>query len=753
MIPIPSPTTRKFSQANSSDLFGNILATKNCNFDEMGYIKLSNRTALLKSNVGDPSFGIIPAFGRNAAGRFIAPSAVDVYDIVLSPTGIVVQEDILLNHPTSLGFTTHGRWWNNRFHVTTPTKLYYLQTGAGSWQDITLPVNAVNAGNWNATTNSPALQSGIGTAGNYYVVTVAGNTRLDDVTVWNVNDWAYFTGSKWVKAISTSVFVTTSIHVEEVFKNRNTLCISDGNRVVQFDTSYVHQVETDLILQSDYQVCGMAYSNNRMGIITRLSDTTQGENVDTYFFLWDGASPEANAGYPIGSDQAVAIVPYKSSWVILTRNGQVLYFNGGGFTVLTNFPFYFKNELWGDFQNKLAYGDAMQVDGDKILFNIPGNLNSFGNPATTYDQRFPGGVWCYDPNVGLYHRYSPSSSPIYLNTVTSSGVNVSNEKFTITAGTIPETGSPVRYTNYTSSPVGGLTPYETYYVIRVSAIVFKLALTRALALVGTPINITNNGGGNHYFLMLQVYDYGISRSSRVGALALQGVHSQIYQDIIFSSYVMGLTDSLEIPSLFIDVPFFKSIGHVIFSKISSERIEDNYQDIYLKFRALDADDELIVKYKSADVVGLPFATEQINASTAWADTKVFTTTEDLSAVKVFFDANIAINDTIELEAEIISGAGAGQYSKITDITYSAGVYTVTLEDALEGVAMGRICSVSIDTWTKAGESVTSLDNEAGFKHFPINRASKWLLAKVIMKGINPVIESFLINNAIQTPGV
>lgn len=47
-------------------------------------------------------------------------------------------------------------------------------------------------GAWNANTNTPTLTSGVGTAGDYYIVSVAGNTNLDGVIDWQVGDWAIF---------------------------------------------------------------------------------------------------------------------------------------------------------------------------------------------------------------------------------------------------------------------------------------------------------------------------------------------------------------------------------------------------------------------------------------------------------------------------------------------------------------------------------------------------------------------------------
>lgn len=53
--------------------------------------------------------------------------------------------------------------------------------------------------NWNAAANSPALASGVGTEGYVYRVATAGNTTLDGVTAWSVDDLAVFLFGAWRK--------------------------------------------------------------------------------------------------------------------------------------------------------------------------------------------------------------------------------------------------------------------------------------------------------------------------------------------------------------------------------------------------------------------------------------------------------------------------------------------------------------------------------------------------------------------------
>lgn len=72
-------------------------------------------------------------------------------------------------------------------------------------------------GTWNATLNIPTLTSGVGVSGEYYVVSVAGNTNLDGITDWQVGDWAIFvtdSPDRWQKVDNHDVQAYTTIQDE-----------------------------------------------------------------------------------------------------------------------------------------------------------------------------------------------------------------------------------------------------------------------------------------------------------------------------------------------------------------------------------------------------------------------------------------------------------------------------------------------------------------------------------------------------------
>lgn len=74
-----------------------------------------------------------------------------------------------------------------------------------------IPSSIVNGlhfkGLWNASTNNPALASGVGTSGDLYKVSTSGSTSLDGINNWLAGDLAMFDGSVWgkVDGVATEV--------------------------------------------------------------------------------------------------------------------------------------------------------------------------------------------------------------------------------------------------------------------------------------------------------------------------------------------------------------------------------------------------------------------------------------------------------------------------------------------------------------------------------------------------------------------
>lgn len=67
----------------------------------------------------------------------------------------------------------------------------------------------VYTGTWNASINSPALVSGSGVKGNYYVVSTAGTTTIDGISSWASGDIIIYNGTTWNKIDGSPNAVTS----------------------------------------------------------------------------------------------------------------------------------------------------------------------------------------------------------------------------------------------------------------------------------------------------------------------------------------------------------------------------------------------------------------------------------------------------------------------------------------------------------------------------------------------------------------
>lgn len=681
MIPIPSKE-KQFSQPNTSDLFGNIWYTKNLDFDEPGYVKLASRSVSILNEEDASYLEMVTAFGRSSGINFFAVSFDSPVDITLADNSVVVAQDTGSGAP-SFGAVSHGKWFQNRWHATSQTDMYYKTTIGGAWTD--------------ALTGTP---------------------------------------------------LTTSVtHPIEVFRNRNTICVGNGNVVKQYDTSYANSI--DLTIPTDYEVKFLAYCNNKMGVATKLADTVAGQNQEAYFFVWNGSSTTAEGGgYPVGSDRICGLVAYKQTWVILTRTGEVLKFNGGGFNKLENcdLAFYFKGLTWGDFLGEDTYGDVMTVEGDLIYFNLDNLYAKYGVKSEMYLENAPGGILCYDPKVGLYHRYSPSNSKASFVTVTSGNVNTTTDIMTSTSGTLPATGNPIKYTYLKSSQIGGLTTGVVYYIIKHTSTTFSLATSYANAINGVKIDLTSTGNANNYFLALNVVDYGASRMARTGGVALLGAQSQVYDHLIYSADLYDTNSTTAYANICLTVSGFENRGYLVTAKIPSNEIEDNITKIFTKYKPLGSIDKIIVKYKNADVIGIPVTTPQYALSCSWSDSNTLTTTADLSEVYTYLQTS-----GNECELEVIAGAGAGQMAQISSITFNAGTYTVNLAEDFVGATSGNVCDILINNWKLLG-TMDSTDTK-GWEELSIAKASKWVLLKIELRGVDTTLEEEKIINQTELKAI
>jgi hypothetical protein len=102
--------------------------------------------------------------------------------------------------------------------------------------------NVDYVGTWNASTNDPALADGVGTQGNYYVVSTSGSTSIDGITDWVSGDWIIFNGSVWQKSDNTDQ--VTSVAGRSGVVTLFGADITDFSSV--FTTNFATKATTDL---------------------------------------------------------------------------------------------------------------------------------------------------------------------------------------------------------------------------------------------------------------------------------------------------------------------------------------------------------------------------------------------------------------------------------------------------------------------------------------------------------------------------
>lgn len=190
---------------------------------------------------------------------------------------------------------------------------------------ITNAIGALNyKGTWNASTNSPALASGTGTKGDYYVVSVAGTTALDGISNWGVGDWAVFNGTAWQRVEGGADLNGVNLTVT------NTALIGTSSAVSGFSSCKLTAVSA---AGSYIQTTGSAGDGNYIH-----HTATTGDNVFAYF----------------GTEASFA-----------TR-GSISYNRGGGLVAYNTTSDYRAKDIIGPVDNSGATIDALKVYEGKM---------------------------------------------------------------------------------------------------------------------------------------------------------------------------------------------------------------------------------------------------------------------------------------------------------------------------------------------------------------------------------------------------
>lgn len=150
--------------------------------------------------------------------------------------------------------------------------------------------SSIYQGVWNASTNTPALASGVGTRGYYYIVNVAGSTNLDGITDWNVGDWAIFDGTAWQQVDNTDS--VTSVNGQTGAVSLTTDNIPEGATNLYFTQLRARQSITLTTSGSS----GASTYDNSTGVLnipqyqSVITNPVTGTGVANYVARWTSSS-------------------------------------------------------------------------------------------------------------------------------------------------------------------------------------------------------------------------------------------------------------------------------------------------------------------------------------------------------------------------------------------------------------------------------------------------------------------------------
>jgi len=357
-----------------------------------------------------------------------------------------------------------ARYVNNQYMVVTDDRCFFINLDAGQFYIAK-----------DTSTGAPQGES----------VTTHADV-FNDTLVVSVNDdvhhWDFDFG--WTDQGIT--LNNIAIHPLVNFVSQNNLAVVDEkNTLERYDTSW--SAGTKLTIPANHRICCIAYNRNFLGIGT-YDGRFQGQG---YFYIWDGTATTANNSFPINTNGAFTVIPYGDTFHILTGKSQILQWTGSGLEELVAFPSYYDTGVNAtSYTEGESHANGYYVDGDTYILNKDGGLQEPDSMDRLYTIGESAGLYCFDPKVGLYHRYGTTSTTAQREFLNEGSVNTTTDQITVASA--PDTGTPVYYSSGGDTEIGGLSNGTLYYTIKIDSTHVQLAETYADAIAGTEIVLTSD---------------------------------------------------------------------------------------------------------------------------------------------------------------------------------------------------------------------------------------------------------------------
>lgn len=233
----------------------------------------------------------------------------------------------------------------------------------------------------------------------------------------SISDLAGFNGYLYVTTDSANVYKTSgggtwsnfsiglTISTRMLCQYADRLYCSNGNTIISWDTADTVATSGQYTLtlpSTSMQIIFMRAASDKIWIGVKDSRNTSA------IYSWDGSSGNAYR-YEINSSGVYAGVIKNDILYALDANGRLLCFNGGTFIEVARLPNFNRNYYLNPFDtyndSRFIHPNGMDVVDDKINFLINTAQATYGTPT---EEMCPSGIWEYDKDIGLYHKYSLS---------------------------------------------------------------------------------------------------------------------------------------------------------------------------------------------------------------------------------------------------------------------------------------------------------------------------------------------------------
>lgn len=537
-----------------------------------------------------------------------------------------------------------------------------------------------------------------------------------------------------------------------VSEHQQYLAVGNGNTVALYNTS--HTLVTTLTIPAEQIVTWIRWRGNLLFIGCR--NTAGG---DAKMFVWNGSGTGAQSGHGVAASWIFSGCIYGSSILVVTSTGQLLVFSGDGFTPLrtssgqeVNLPVYYTGTPWGSSAaasnlNGKVSSRGMVAKGTRVFLSLDDSIEYTTGGSEKTLASMPGGLWVFDPDVGLYHRAGVD----HKQRVQLQPSSVSSNTLTLPSARVFETGDAV----YVASKLGltGDIAEKIYYAIKVSSTQLKLAQTPQEAIDGVAITITGTPGSSD-LIAFNVYEsVGSTRMERAGGVTILssvGMPRFNGSEVVFGGDVRTSTGTT-IGSV-CSLGMGKNVGSFITPKIQAQNVTDIFQKLITKFPPLNISTrKIIIKYRTANRWGAPGRADwNAGSGATWVDSDTFTINP-----KTYDAYKLAVGD----EIEFTRGAAAGYTAHVASITQDSSTqWTINLDEAMPEIVVGDTSMFMWDNWTKYKTiSTTDMAKEAakGFANMALTKNAKWAQFKIELRGYTDIQETMdmeelmLVNGADQ----